>query len=99
MTIRTNNVPRYTMDWNEMTLKEQAGFDYLDSDDKRYETQFIRYRGCIYDTSEFMRADSDSAFPGWHGYHSDSFFSAVLIRYVDNSSDMRDSVIMGTSYS
>ena len=96
MTIQTNNVPRYTMDWHEMTRKEQAEFDYLDTDDKRNDTRFVRYRGWVYDTSEFMRADSGSPFPGWHGYHSDSFFSAVLIRYVGNSTD---SVIMGTAYS
>ncbi|MCX6783336.1 MAG: hypothetical protein NTZ20_05130 [Candidatus Levybacteria bacterium] len=96
MEIRTNNVPRYTINWHELTLKEQAEFDYLDSDDKRHETQFVRYRGWVYDTSEFMGTDSGSPFSGWHGYHSDSFFSAVLIRYVDNGTD---SVIMGTAYS
>ena len=96
VTIKTNNAPRHTLDWRDLTPKEQAEFDYLDSDDREYCAIFVRYRGWVYDLGEFMRVDSNTALAGWHGYSSDSFFSGVLIRYVDSDAD---SVIMGTYYS
>lgn len=102
-TIQTNNVPRFTLDWHDLTAKEQREFDYLDTDDKRYETHFVRYRGWVYDLGEFMRVESgfggssgNGAFHGWDGFHADSYFSAVLVRYVANNTE---SVIMGTACS
>jgi len=102
-TIQTNNVPRYTLGWHNLTAKEQAEFDYLDTNDRRYEASFVRYRGVVYDLGEFMRVESgyggssgNGALHGWDGYHADSYFSAVLVRYVG---DDMESVIMGTACS
>ena len=60
----------------------QDDFDWLD-DDSSYDG-FIHYRGNWYHVSEFMRCDDNSPFNGWHGYHSDSFFSGILIRLSDD---------------
>lgn len=87
--IRTNRQYRNTLMWYELSAKEQAAFDYL-TEDSRYDTNFIRYRGVTYDLGEFIRAPEP--FLAWHGYRSDSFYSGVLIRY---STD-HEQVVMGT---
>ena len=59
--IITNNVPRDVIDASELTLKEQARFDYLDwpaLERGEDSASFIRYRGEIYDLSEFDRWDN-----------------------------------------
>lgn len=92
MKIITNNVPRDVIDAWQLTAAERAEFDYLDwpaieagSDS----ASFMRYRGELYDLSEFMRAP-DSLAP-WDGYQSDTFFSGIVVRY---SRDF-ESVIVG----
>ena len=91
MTIRCNNVPRDTLYWHELMPREQCEFAYLDTDEKRSEASFVRYKGHVYDLGEFMRIDRAIAphcdRPQWEtfdGYLSDSFFSGVLVRYVDD---------------
>lgn len=96
MTIRTNNVPRYLIDAWELTPKEREEFDYLNWDaiEKGEDSAtFFRYRGQLYDFSEFSRIipqgskschpmECDNpAFAGWDGYISDSFFSGLLVKY------------------
>jgi hypothetical protein len=102
LTIRTNNVPRLLLDWNQLTEKEQKDFDYL-TDDERIERDFIRYRGVAYDLDEFSRCPDSSnpspaalAFSNWDAYQSDSYFSGVLFRYTEYD---RDRVIMATYFS
>lgn len=80
--ITTNNTPRALVDWEELTDAERAGFDWTDGDAGE---SFFRYKGQVYALSEFMRAGD--AFPGWHGYHGDSYFSGVLVRLPDGDSD------------
>ena len=99
MTICTNNHARPVLSRWELTPKESAEFDYLADD----EGSFFRYRGQVYDLGDFCRVIktgsvsmhptecADPAFQGWHGYHADSFFSATLVRYVDDC----ESVIVG----
>jgi hypothetical protein len=100
LTIVTNNVPRNLLYWYELTAKEQAEFDYLDTENKRNDAEFVRYNGWTYDLAEFMACPSsdratpqmrDAGFHKWSGYHSDSFFSGILVRYVDNF----ERVVMG----
>lgn len=95
MTIRTNNVPRFTIDAWELTANERDQFDYLDWSGIEAGTDsatFFRYRGELYDLGDFeMVTDSMHSFEGWHGYQSDSFFSGILIRL---SSDW-ETVIVG----
>lgn len=71
----------------ELTTKERKEFDYI-SDDDIGSHDFLRYRGNVYDLSEFMRIDTmckdpnrPSFMQNWHGYTSDSFFSGVLIKW------------------
>jgi len=93
MQIITNGVPRYTVDGYDLTAKERAEFDYMPDIDSGL---FFRYRGNVYDIGEFMRVDTnESHLENWHGYSSDSMFSGVLIRLVDNG----ESVIVARYYS
>lgn len=103
--IRTNNVPRDIINAWELTPAERAEFDYLDwpaIDDGRDSRDFFRYRGRLYDLSEFsriippgserhhpMECDSRS-FIGWDGYQSDSYFSGLLIRWARDDSGEPD---------
>lgn len=105
MTIITNNVPRDVLDAWELSAAERARFDYLDWDaiaEGTDSASFVRYRGWLYDMSEFTTtwglsrdAGLPDVFAGWHGYLSDSFFSGVLVRYVDDG----DRVIVGRFFS
>lgn len=94
--IRTNNVPRDVINAWELTAQERAEFDYLDweaIDDGRDSRDFFRYRGQLYDLSEFSRIIppgserrhpmecAEPSFQGWDGYISDSYFSGLLIRW------------------
>ena len=88
-TITTNNVPRDVIYAHELTTDERAQFDYLDWDaieDGRDSASFFRYRGELYDLSEFMVWDNPvSPTRGrWDGFRSDSFFSGLVVRYVDD---------------
>ena len=88
MKIVCNNVPRHIIYGYELSEKERAEFEYIESEE--FEThEFFRYKDVIYDTGEFMRIDSaiapHSQREGWEnfdGYASDSYFSGVLVKYV-----------------
>ena len=90
MKIRTNNHYRSLIYGFELSEKERADFDYIGADE--IEThEFFRYRGIVYDPSDFMRIDKNVAphpqregWESWQEYQSDSFFSGVLIRYSEN---------------
>lgn len=58
---------------------KRSDFDYLSDDD--YECQsFIKYRNDYYSIDQFMKCGLNNPFGDfWHGYHSDSAFSGVLI--------------------
>ncbi len=88
MHIRTNHQYRNTLDWCQLTTKEQREFDYLDTDDARSRAEFVRYKGWIYDVSEFLAICPPIAphaqRPGWEhwdAYYSNSFFSGILLAY------------------
>lgn len=85
--IRTNNVPRDFVDAWELSPKERAEFDYLDwqaIEDGCDSATLFRYKGVLYDLREFQRVQPNSLFDPWDGYMSDSFFSGLVIRLVDN---------------
>ena len=75
MNIKTNHHWRPVLYWYELTEKEQAEFDYLDSPEN---ARFIRYQGVAYDVGDIMRLEST---PPWHGYAADSYFTATLFRF------------------
>ena len=99
--IITNRVPRDVVEAYELTPAERKDFDYLDwAAIERGEdsASFFRYQGEIYDLGEFMTTGGLPEFSPlrqWHGYHSDSFFSGVLVRYVDDC----ERVVIGRFYS
>lgn len=96
--IKTNHVPRDLIYGYELSEKERKEFDYLkdEESDERLDThQFFRYKGEVYDPSDFMRATDIADLKGWDGYASDSYFSGTVIKYVDAF----ERVIVGTYFS
>lgn len=90
LTIITNNVPRDVLDAWELSEAERAEFDYLNWDaleTGEESASFFRYKGEVYDLGEFMRWDGVPFSPlaAWDGYQSDTFFSGLLVRYVEDS--------------
>ena len=75
--IRTNGHYREVLDWSQLTAKEQEEYAYLEEDGG----SFFRYKNWTYFLGDFMRIGNDTPFKGWDGYHSDSFFSGVLVKY------------------
>ena len=67
-------------------------FDYLD--DEEFDSRpFVNYKGYWYDLAEFIRIpDGEGELCKWQGYSSDSYFSGVVIRYVEDN----ERVVMGT---
>lgn len=101
LTIRTNNVPRDVLYWCDLTEKERAEFDYLDTEEKQMERSFVRYKNWVYDLNDVERVERQAAHTQaldelckWHGYVSDSFFSGVVFRYVADF----ERVICGTYF-
>lgn len=89
MEIRTNNHWRPLIYGYELSAKERAEFDYIDADEISTH-DFFRYRGIVYDPSDFMAIREVVPHPQregwehWHGYISDSYFSGILIRYSED---------------
>lgn len=87
LNITTNNVPRPLIESWEVSPKEREDFDYIDwaaCDEGRDSASFVRYKGRLYDLAEFMRVAIGGPFAGWDGYASDSYFSGVLVRFVND---------------
>ncbi len=93
-TIKTNYVPRDVLYWHELTAKEQAEHDYLDNETAQLDATFTRYRGVVYYLNDFQRAPN-TIFPRWDGYHGDSYFSGILVRYAGHDCQR---VIMATYF-
>lgn len=85
ISIVTNGKPRGLICLADLSEKERADFGYIGEDDS-YSPRLFRYKGEVYDTCEFMRADRDmfGGLRAWHGYQSDSYFSGVVVRYCDD---------------
>ena len=82
MKITTNNHWRqfkYRYEVPQSVLNDQ--FDWTNEED--HSDGFLKYRGWWYHLADFMRSASVEL-NGWDGYHSDSCFSAVLIRLSDD---------------
>lgn len=100
-TVRTNNIPRPVIYGFDLTEKERKEFDYLDfttdcqdntGDNEGNYRQFFRYKGNVYDLGDCMRVEeSNTLCKGWDGYYGETFFSAVVVKYVNNF----ESVIVG----
>jgi hypothetical protein len=94
----TNHVPRDVIEAYELTESEQQLFDYIDwGKVKAGEAShsFFRYKGELFDIGEFERAPAFSDLSGkWDGYQSDTFFSATVVKYVNDF----EQVIVGRVY-
>ena len=88
--ITTNYVPRDVIEGYELSEEERAEFDYIDWEKVEAgeeSASFFRYRGQLYDLGEFQTSSelpAESVLREWDGYLSDSFFSAVVVRYCDD---------------
>jgi hypothetical protein len=101
--ITTNNVPRDVIDAWDLCAKERDQFDYLDwvaIHNGRESAEFVRYKGRLEYLGNFLAwqatsvADAPHWMDRWDGYTSDSFFSGLVIRYVDNG----ERVVIGSYY-
>lgn len=98
ITVRTNRVPRDVIDASELSEREREMFDYLDwpaIERGEASASFVRYRGTLYDLSEFMSTHAHGLghvggftethdMQWWDGYLSETFFSAIVVKYVDD---------------
>jgi hypothetical protein len=102
--IITNNVPRDIVYAWQLTADERAEFDYLDwaaIDDARDSASFVRYKGEILDLNDLEPGPGfhmPNAFDGWHAYRSDTFFSGILVRWVQTDPYDDWQVVMGRYY-
>lgn len=101
MRIITNNAPRDVIYGFELSAAERAEFDYIDWDAVEAgdtDPEFVRYQGKLHDLHEFMSThelskDADlHDLSDWDGYQADSFFSGLVVRFVDDY----ERVIVGT---
>ena len=88
MNITTNNIPRPLLPLTDLPKGAAGDFDYIEDP---HEYRMVCYRGVWYDVWDSMRCPgaeapeaSRSAFAGWDGYISDSYFSGVLFRFMDD---------------
>lgn len=79
--IRTNNKPRDILYWHEISQKARDWYSSLLSSPE--DSSFFVYKGETYLLCDFMRVTSPEL-KGWDGYSSDSFFSGVLVRFVQD---------------
>ena len=69
----------------ELTEKEKDDFDYVYDINSE---SFFRYKHCTYWIGDFLNIDpsnSEHPFSGWHGYISESYFSAIVIRISEDA--------------
>jgi hypothetical protein len=98
MRIVTNNVPRDVLEAYDLTPAEREEFEYIDFHKVatgEASATFIRYRGTLYNLAEFQTPrglPEFSPLQKWDGYLSDSYFSGIVLRYVDEF----ERVIVGT---
>ena len=96
ITITTNNQPRellYLQDFSEAEQQQiRSDYDWMEPEDLECNFGFFRYRSSVYHLQDFMRASGPPVeLEGWDGYHSDSYFSGVLIRLTEDC----ESVVVG----
>lgn len=96
--IITNHVPRDLMSAHEISDDvRKEHFDYISEgdwyEDSHY--RFFKYKGEWYDIQEFTPIQDTTLAKDWDGVQHDTFFSATLIKYVNDL----EQVICGRVYS
>lgn len=85
MEIITNNKPRPMVALWELPPQAAKDFDYVKDDGS---CRFVKYKGHwmdCFDMQSISRELGFSQFSGWHGIASDTYFSGVLVRFVDDN--------------
>ena len=95
MKIITNNQPRPLLGWEDLSDKERAEFDWLETEEEQCSADFFRYKGRTYCLDEFVTPNSPH-FLDWDGVAHDSFFSGVLVQCIHG---LDDEIIVGRYYS
>jgi hypothetical protein len=77
----TNNHKRDILYWHELTKKEQAEFDWIETSSTLTtdDATFFKYTGWVYCLNDILLAGV--MFPGWDGAVSETFFSGILVKY------------------
>jgi hypothetical protein len=90
MKITTNHHYRPILHWDNLTEEEQ-NFRYGMYDGIE-ESRFFKYKDCVYDLNDFLRVNDSlhgrgqqHEMYGWDGYHNESFFSSVLVKFSDDN--------------
>ena len=104
LTITTNNVPRKLLPFFELPDDVRKEFDYV-SEGEYHEQRFAQFKGRYYDVFDTqgirvqvpgrrvgwdMCVSADSPLARWDAIISESFFSGVLFRFID------DRVVVGS---
>lgn len=101
MKIITNNHLRDLLSLADLTKEEVQEFDYIKEEEEEfYQPRIVRYKGALYDTHEFIstragQRQGNDALNAWDGYHADSYFSAVLLKWDEDF----ERVKAGTAFS
>ena len=77
--IITNNTARDILYWHELT--ERNTFNFLCDPG---EFTFFRYKGDVHLVDDFMRVGDIGLLAGWDGYTNDTFFSGLVIKFVQD---------------
>lgn len=96
ITVTTNNHHRPILDSWELTDAERREFDYIDweaCEAGSDSASFFRYRGQVYDLSEFIDSPP-SEVGGWDAFASDSYFSGIVVRLCQRDGEY--SIVVGT---
>ena len=87
MKVITNNVPRPLVWWAELPAEVQADFAHYLDEYEKMSGRFVQYKGVWYDTYDCEAAAlyQNPLIKQWHGVQSDSYFSGVLFKFVDDN--------------
>jgi hypothetical protein len=80
--------------WDDLSAQERKEMDWVKPEDQAYFT-FVRYRGSIYCLDDSLPVADDLRRAGWEMQWDDTYFSAIVGKYVDNGG----AVVMGIAFS
>lgn len=96
MKVRTNNIPRYQVNWYDLTENQKVDLDWRDNQELQDAFSGFIFKGQVYDLSDFTVIDNEN-YPvkGWHGAFAQSAFHAVLVKI----NQREETVIVGEVFS
>lgn len=94
MAIITNYQPRPTFSWWDLSDKEKAKLDWLETEEEQCSVVFFRYRRQVYCLDEFVTPNSPHHLD-WDGVAPETFYSGVIVKYIHG---LNDEIIVGYYY-